>query len=135
MSATEQMTEQAQQEWVREQYQTATKFLAAKGMVTESASEKDSRYLVPLLAVWKLNLLNKPSVWVITGDLPTDFSEISVAKTAREAVRHFSYKWQIQAEGLLAQENKDQTDFANLLISRAEGLYKLAEKEELWQSA
>ena len=127
------MTEEEQQQWVREQYQVATKYLAEKGLVTNSVKMEDSRYLVPVLAVWKLNLMNGDSYWVLCGDLPTDHSNISVAPTAREALKHFSLKWQMQAENLLQAENKEQNDFAQLLIGRADGLYKISENEELWK--
>ena len=127
------MNEEEQKNWIRQQYQAATKFLADKGLITESVAETESRYLVPLMSVWKINLLDKTSVWVITGDLPSDFAQVDVAKDAREAIRHFSFKWQMQADNLLKTGVKDQEKFAKLLISRAEGLYDLFEKDELWQ--
>lgn len=132
MNKNEQMTEQQQQDWVREQYQAATKYLAEKGMVTTSVSEAESRYLVPAVAVWKLNLADKSSVWVISGDLPTDHVEYGVAESARKAMSHFSMKWQLQADNLLQSGNEEQINFANLLIGRAEGLFTMSEKEELW---
>lgn len=127
------MTEEEQQSWVREQYQVATKYLADKGMVTNSVKVDDSRYLVPVLAIWKLTLLNGESYWVLCGDLPTDHSRVDVAPTAREALKHFSLKWQMQAENLLKAESDEQNNFAELLISRAEGLYQLCENEALWK--
>lgn len=127
------MTEEQQQQWIRDQYQVATKYLAEKGIVTNSVKAEDSRYLVPLLAVWKLNSLDGKSFWVICGDLPSDHSSVDVAINAREALRHFSLKWQMQAENLLQAKTAEQNDFANLLIARAEGLHKLCEDEKLWQ--
>ena len=129
------MTQEQQQAWVREQYQKATKYLAEKGLVTESVSDTDSRYLVPIMAVWKINLLDKTSVWVISGDLPTDHISLNGGLSARDAVRHFSLKWQLQAENLLRLDDKEQHQFAQLLIGRADGLYKIYEKAELWQEA
>lgn len=127
------MTEEEQQKWVRAQYQAATKYLAEKGMVTNSVKVENSRYLVPIFAIWQLTLLNGESYWVLCGDLPTDHSRIDVAPTAREAIKHFSFKWQMQAANLLQAESKEQTEFAQLLISRAEGLYQLCEDEKLWK--
>ena len=129
------MSEQEQQEWVRNSYQTATKYLADKGMVTESVAESESRYLVSALAVWKLNLLDKSSVWVICGDLPTDHASTNIAKNARDAIRHFSFKWQMQAENINKSGNAEQVEFANLHIARAEGLYGLFDKEALWENS
>ena len=64
--------------------------------------------------------------------MPSDHNTFDVAPNAREAVRHFSFKWQMQAEGLIETGDKEQEEFAKLLIGRAEGLYSLYQKEELW---
>lgn len=133
MTQQQAMTPEQQQAWIREQYLKATKYLADKGLVTESVADKESRYLVPVLSVWKINLLDKSTVWVISGDLPTDHVALDGSESAREVIRHFSLKWQLQAENLLQQEDKEQQEFAQLLIGRADGLYKLYEKDELWQ--
>lgn len=127
------MTDEQKQAWIREQYLKATKYLADKGLVTESVSDTESRYLVPIMAVWKINLLDKTAVWVISGDLPTDHIALNSGEPARDVVRHFSLKWQLQAENLLRLEDKAQHQFAQLLIGRADGLYKIYEKAELWQ--
>ena len=134
MTEQKQMTEEEQQQWVREQYQAATKYLATQGMVTESVVVEDSRYLVPVLAVWKLKLIDGTYVWAMSGDLPTDHSAFDVAPNAREAVRHFSLKWQMQAENLLKTGGKEQEEFAKLLISRAEGLYDMHQNDKVWHS-
>ncbi|WP_259337821.1 DUF4826 family protein [Colwellia sp. RSH04] len=133
MTQAKQMTEAEQQQWTREQYQVATKYLATKGLITQSVIIEESRYLVPILAVWKLSLNDGSKVWVLCGDLPTDHSSVDVASSAREALRHFALKWQMQAENLFRAEDKSQTDFANLLVSRSEGLYQLYEDDALWQ--
>ena len=127
------MTEEQQQQWIRDQYQLATKYLAEKGIVTNSVNAEDSRYLVPLLALWKLTSLDGKKFWVLCGDLPSDHSSFDVAPNAREALRHFSLKWQMQAENLLQANTDEQNDFANLLIGRADGLYKLYDDESLWK--
>lgn len=129
------MTQEEQQQWVREQYLKATKYLADQGKVVESVADTESRYLVPVMSVWKLNLLDKTSVWVISGDLPTDHIVLAEEESARNVVRHFSYKWQLQADNILQtpDHSKEQQEFAQLLIGRAEGLYQLFQKDDLWR--
>ncbi|PKG84359.1 DUF4826 domain-containing protein [Colwellia sp. 75C3] len=134
MTEAVEMTEEEQQQWVKKQYQIATKYLAEKGIVTNSVTVEESRYLVPLLALWKLTAMDGKKFWVLCGDLPSDHSSVDVAPNAREALRHFALKWQMQAENLLQAENEEQKNFAQLLIGRAEGLYKLYDDESLWQS-
>lgn len=126
------MTKEQQDNWVREQYFEATKYLANKGLVTESVADSDSRYLVPLMALWKINLTDKSTVWVICGDVPTDHISLAQDEPARDVVRHFTFKWQLQADTLLKSEIEEQVNYANLLINKAEGLYDLYAKDELW---
>jgi hypothetical protein len=126
------MTQEEQQAWTREQYLKATKYLAEKGLVTESVADTESRYLVPIMAAWKINLLDKTKVWVITGDLPTDHLVLEENEPARNVLRHFSFKWQIQADSLLKSDNQEQVTYGKLLVSKAEGLYQLYAKDELW---
>lgn len=134
MTQATQITEEQRQKWIREQYQVATKYLAEKGIVTKSVKAEESRYLVPLLALWKLTSLEGKKYWVLCGDLPSDHSAIGVAVNARDALRHFSLKWQVQAENLLRSGVDEQIEFANLLVSRAEGLYDICEDESVWKA-
>ncbi|SEL74700.1 protein of unknown function [Colwellia chukchiensis] len=135
MTDKQEMTAEQQQAWLREQYQKSTKYLASKGLVTESVADTESRYLIPLMAVWKINLLDKTKVWVISGDLPTDHLVLEQDEPARNVLRHFSFKWQVQADSLLQSSDPEQVKYAKLLISKAEGLYQLYDKDELWQQA
>lgn len=135
MNEIENMSEEQQQQWLREQYQKATKYLADKGFVTSSVNDKESRYIVPFLAVWKLNTIDGQAAWVISGDLPTDHIQAEVANTAREAINNFSMKWQLQAENLLRSDQAEQHEFAKMLISRAEGLFQVQADEKLWANS
>ncbi len=128
------LTEQEREAWVREQYQTATKFLANKGLVTDSVTVEASRYIAPLVAIWKLKTIDGRWYWVICGDLPTDSIDLNMAENAKEAMRHFSMKWQLQAENILKNEEAtaEQSSYAKLLVGRAEGLYQLVNQEQLW---
>ena len=130
-----QMTEEQKADWVRDQFQKANKHLAENGVLFESVVTSESRYLVPVVAVWKIKATDKRLYWVINGDLPTDFVIADVATSARDAIKHFSMAWQLKAANLRAAENADTTllEYAALLESRAEGLYTLQNKAELWQ--
>lgn len=127
--------EQQQSEWIRVQYQKANQYLAGKGIIPDTVAVSESRYLVPYMAIWKLNTRDKKSYWVITGDLPTDHLTVNAATSAREAVRAFSFQWQLKAQQLIdaGVRDKTQEDFANLLINRAHNLYDMFNQEELWQ--
>lgn len=136
------MTQQAPQhspeqlaEWVRSQFQRANKHLAESGVLFDSIVTEESRYLAPVVAVWKIKSTDKRYFWVISGDLPCDFMPYENEKNARDALRRFALSWQLKAENLGASGNLDKTkqDYIGLLISRAEGLYQLYEKDDLWK--
>lgn len=130
------LTEQEIIAWSRESYQKATAFLAEKGIVTETVSMEHSRYLAPLVAVWKIKTTDKKWLWVLSGNLPTDYVAESAATTAREAMRSFSFKWQMDSEKILAagEFGPDKEELAKMLQDRAERLYEVCEADSLWQS-
>ena len=79
-------------------------------------------------------------VWFICGNLPTDHIASSAASTSREALRHFSMKWQLDAQryadpatrkahGL--DESKDWAMLSRKLIVKAEELYARAADDRL----
>ncbi len=133
--AAEPMTEQQTSEWVRAQFQKANLFLAEQGVVMDTVAVAESRYLPPFVAVWKINAIDRKSYWAITGDLPTDVMAFGSAATARDALRAFSLRWQMQAQQLMEAGVQDQTgaNYVKLLINRAEQIYQLFEAEDFWQ--
>jgi len=130
------MTEQQTSEWVRAQFQKANLFLAEQGVVMDTVAVQDSRYLPPFVAIWKINGIDRKSYWAITGDLPTDVMAFSGAANARDALRAFSFRWQMQAQQLIEAGVQDQTgaDYVKLLVSRAEQIYQLFEADDFWNS-
>ncbi len=136
-SLTQEQIEARTQAWVREHFQKANRFLAEKGVIPSKVIDRDCRYLAPLLAIWKIESKQPTSqtFWVMSGDLPTDYVDVSVAATARDAIRHFSMMWQLKAENLLqstAVNDPTQAQFAQLLISRAESLFQIHNDDKLW---
>ncbi len=139
---TEQAVDQAQmeakrQEWIKEHFQKANKFLAEKGVMPSNVLVDECRYLAPFVAIWKIESKQpkKQTYWVMSGDLPSDYVDVSVAKTARDAMKHFAMMWQLKAENLHRSgvtKEPTQAQFANLLVSRAEDLYRLSEDKQLW---
>lgn len=132
---TNELTDEQRAAWVRTQFQKANEYLATKGIIPDNVAVSESRYLPPLVAIWKLNTRDAKSFWVISGDLPTDHMPLSAAPNAREVMRSFALHWQLKAEQIAQAGFSDQTqvDFANLLVKRAEGLYDLFDNEQLWQ--
>lgn len=121
--------------WVREQFQRANKHLAENGILFDTVVTQDSRYMAPNVAVWKIKDTEKKLFWVISGDLPADALPASVAKTARDAIKHFSLSWQLKAEKIMSNISSSQVqrDYAALLTKKADMLYTVQENEKWWQ--
>lgn len=132
-----QMTDEEASTWVREQFQAANKYLAENGIITDRVLTKESRYLVPYVAVWKFTTQDKKELWLVNGDVPTDVVGAKAAKDAREALRHIALQWQLKAQSIIddpkAQQDDEQIKYAQYLISRAEGIHDAVQTESLWQ--
>lgn len=129
------MTQAEREQWVKLQFQRANKHLAENGVLFDSVVVEESRYLVPFVAVWKLKALDGKFYWVMSGDLPADYTLYDNAPNAREALKYFSMSWQLKAENIRQSGTKEATqlDFANLLQARAENLFTLYSTERMWQ--
>ena len=128
------MTEEESAAWVRQQWQQANMFLAESGVIPSTLNHNVSRYLVPVLALWKMTGEDNNTYWVINGELPADFILADNASNARDALRHFSLKWQMQAAKILdnSESTEAQRNHAGFLQNRAESLYRFYEDESLW---
>ncbi|WP_218310566.1 DUF4826 family protein [Alteromonas antoniana] len=129
------MTQEQREEWVKAQFQRANKHLAENGVLFHSVVTEESRYLVPFVAVWKLKALDEKFYWVMSGDLPADYTLYENASNAREAIKYFSMQWQLKAENIRQSGTQDKTqlEFAGLLQARAENLFNMQAAEQLWK--
>lgn len=134
----ETLTEAEAGAWVKETFQAANKYLAEQGILSHRILTKESRYVAPVVAIWKFETNDGKFCWVINGDLPADHVGEKAASTARDAMRHFALNWQLKAEAIFNDKNlandKTQQEYAQLLVSRSESLYALSDKNELWQN-
>lgn len=137
MAEAKELTENEAAEWVRNQFQAANKYLAEQGIIPDKVLTKDSRYLVPLVAVWKFTTQDKKELWVINGDVPTDVVGAKAANTARDVMRHFALQWQLKADQMLNDEklmaDPEQARYAKFMVERAESLYSATREDALWK--
>lgn len=131
------LSEEDIQLWVREQFQSANKYLAERGLLSDQILTKESRYLAPDVAVWKFKLQNGKKVWVINGRVTTDHVNAEAAKTPRDVMRHFSLQWQLKAESIRAlgdAADPAQRGMVQILIRNAEALYQISQDKGLWSN-
>ncbi len=128
--------------WQQEEYSKLLKYCNRNNLGFVTINQPKSAILPPVVAVWNIESQEtKARYWLISGDLPTDHIPEDSAINAKESIRNFALRWQLKAENILIniEANHDKTEerekkkkFAELLISRADGLYDICNKEELW---
>lgn len=131
-----------EQQWVDKERGVALGYCSRKELNVTSFIDNESAILPPYLAIWLVeSKSDKEKYWVISGDLPLDHIPAKLAKNPREVVRYFSLGWQLKAQRLITSlqagqpqlgDPGKQTNFANLLVSRAEMLAELAENDKIW---
>lgn len=121
--------------WFNSQVQRASQYLANQGVFLDQVDQEKSTYVAPLFSILKVRSKDRKRFWVIVGDLPTDYTPDSTAKTAREALRHFALHWQLKAEQMIQAGLRDkvQQDYAQLLVTKAEAIYPFVDNKSLWE--
>jgi hypothetical protein len=116
------------------------------GAVVGTAVEATPVWAVPnevlIARVWAAGQ-KSGFIWTIAGErMITDHIAGSVAATPRDVARHFSLKWQMDAERLFqiarrkdvpANAGKQIETYAGRIILCAERLYDLASREDIWR--
>lgn len=122
------MTNEGQKAWVKETLDCTVKELIAQGLFESVVVEAKPAWAFPgQILIGKIRDKGNQAGfhWFIGGKLPTDCIASSVALTARDAARHFSLKWQLEA----AKKGAEGEELAR----QAEGLYELTDEPDLWK--
>jgi hypothetical protein len=120
--------------------------MQARKVVAGTAVEASPVWIFPnqilIAKVWGLGQKSR-FIWTISGEaVITDHIPGNMAATPKDAARHFSLKWQMDADRLIALGNSKRPvtgsqqhmgNYANKLIRDAEALYELTERDEIWQ--
>jgi len=133
--------------WARELLDEAVQEMMRRGVVTDALVEAKPVWALPyeiMIGRIRDSYAQTSSIWVITGDVPTDYVGMDVASTPREAARHFTLKWQLDAarykdpavQKELGAELKDSWDELGEQLARtAEALFSVVEDDKLWQES
>lgn len=136
----------ALESWYKSLLDQVVKEMIRIKAVTGVAVQASPVWMVPnvmlIAKVWGIHN-ESDFVWTISVDkLIADYIAGSLAASPREVARHFSLKWQMDADRLLNfEKNKapvGSTDtrmqvYSKQLIQHAESLYDLADRDDVWQ--
>jgi hypothetical protein len=132
--------------WYKRVLDGVVRDMLTAGAVVGTAVEATPVWAVPneilISRVWAAGQQNS-FIWTIAGErMITDHIVGAVAATPRDVARHFSLKWQVDAERLYQiARRKDVPEiagkqietYAGRVIQCAERLYDLASREDIWQ--
>lgn len=136
----------ALQSWFKPLLDKVVKEMLDRNVVTGTAVEASPVWMLPykilIAKVWGIGQKTR-FIWTISGEaVITDHIPGSMAATPRDAARHFSMKWQMDADRVTAVGKSKRPvegaqqhmgNYANKLIRDAEALYDLTEHEEIWK--
>lgn len=115
---------------------------AIKGVAVQASPVWMVPNQILMAKVWGVGHEND-FVWAISIDkLIADYVAGSLASTPREVARHFSMKWQMDADRILSHEKSKAPPrssdakmqaYSKQLIQHAEALYDLTNQDEAWQ--
>lgn len=130
--------------WAREQLDAVVSEIQENGVIDSPLIEARASWMKPFdIVIGQVRDQSQAQefLWVIAGSVPGDCVHSSVATGPREAARHFSMKWQLEAARLESAEERSRLGLdpaidwdvqAKALTARAEYLYAVADDDRHW---
>lgn len=136
---------EALKSWYKPLLDTVVKDMLRLNAVTGTAVEASPVWVLPykilIAKVWGVGQKNR-FIWTISGEsVVTDHIPGNLAATPKDVARHFSFKWQMDADRLLeVAKSKPPVEnaqlhmgnYTNKLIQNAEFMYGLSERDDIW---
>lgn len=130
--------------WAKKELDSAVRKITDKGVIASPLIEARPAWAKPFdVVIGQLRDQGAQSefLWVIGGSVPTDCIHSKLAATPRDAARHFSLKWQLEAaryedpaehKRLALDPTVDWEEQGRALIAKAEYLYKIVDDDQFW---
>jgi len=133
--------------WIRENLDESVDELMRLGVVTATLVEARPIWSLPFeFVIGQVRDADDKSTfkWVISGAVPVDHIDSTIATTPREAARYFALKWQLDAaryrdssiqESVSPEQKQSWDQLGEKLATQAETLFELVDTESLWQQS
>lgn len=130
--------------WCSRQRAEVIEYLEREQLVHGEVGEWPAWHVWPQVAVWAVESVAHPGWvgwWVISGDLPTDYTTCGPERHPREGVRDIAERWRTAASRWKQGERADdwnigsrenEATLAPLLAARAETLLSFVADDSLW---
>lgn len=132
--------------WCNEQRENAARYLSEQPVRFGALGEWPAWHVAPYVSVWAVESVASPGTvgwWVISGDLPTDYTSGAGTPDPRSAVAAFAKRWDSaavqmergkQLDGFTVGAPENARELAQLLRSRAGVLLEWVNDDSCWDS-
>ena len=90
-----------EQEWLDEQEQNVLRYLNSENIAADGDLQIEW-CIAPIVALWRADCGDETQMWIICGDLPTDFVRDSAIVDGRQAMKALCRRW-LEVAGYLLQ--------------------------------
>ncbi len=130
--------------WCSEQRQNALRYLNDQPVTFGALAERPAWHVAPYVSVWAIESVKVPrniGWWVISGDLPTDYTSADAKPDPRSALAAFAKLWKLaaarmergeQLDGFTVGSTECSVELAPLLKSRAMLLQEWVNDDSCW---
>ena len=128
--------------WTRDYFRRVVEEVVATGVLKGARVEARPEWSMPgAVVVGQIREMLDSSrcYWIIGGpDVSTDIVNSDVARTPRDALRHFCLQWQLGADQVINASSKDPETGEHYrakawrLQKQAEDLYEIVEADQFW---
>lgn len=128
------------QAWAKAQLESQVNYLYKNRMIDGRVQVAHAWSRPGQVCIGKITAAQRANraFWCISGSVPTDAVELSVAPDARSAARHFALKWQMEvarlesSESVIGADDSDVKSAGSELVRKAEALYTLTQDDANW---
>jgi hypothetical protein len=130
--------------WAKEELDKAVREITDQGAIESLLVEARPAWAKPFdIVIGQLRDQGAETefLWIIGGTMPIDYIHSAVAATPRDAARHFSMKWQLEAARygnpadrlrLGLNPTVDWEARGKALVTKAEYLHTIVVDDQLW---
>jgi hypothetical protein len=132
--------ESAEEAWCANERARVIDYLKQTKLVHGEVGEWPAWHVWPHVAVWAVESTSRPGWvgwWVISGDLPTDYTTCGPQRHPREGVKDIAQRWQTAASGSRAKDwnvgsPENEVALGPVMASRAALLLSWVADDSLW---
>jgi len=135
-----------EEQWCTEMREQVVHYLSAEKVPHGQVGEWPAWHAAPMVSIWAIESSVEPGwvgLWVIAGDLPTDYCSAETIKHPRDALRAIVGRWREYAAAIRSGSDAKDMEVQGLednpeemlpmLESRAATLARWAEDDSIWE--